>query len=83
MIKKSIKEEFFNLPNTITMVRISLLPVSLILYLVLFLYLARVCPPPAPRSDLVRYVRDELAKLGRWSRGELNTVLAFAVAVLL
>jgi CDP-diacylglycerol--glycerol-3-phosphate 3-phosphatidyltransferase len=30
-LKKGIKEEFFNLPNTITLARISILPVSLVL----------------------------------------------------
>jgi len=60
------------------------LPVSAVLYLVLFLYLSRVCPPPSSGpagSDA--FVAEERRKLGTWTRGQLNTLAAFLVTVAL
>jgi len=60
------------------------LPVSAVLYLVLFLYLSRVCPPPSGSpAGSSAYVAAERRKLGAWSRGQINTVTAFLVTVAL
>jgi sodium-dependent dicarboxylate transporter 2/3/5 len=60
------------------------LPASVALYLVLYLYLSRVCPPRwAAGDDSTKFVTEELRKLGGWSRGQINTVLAFLITVVL
>jgi sodium-dependent dicarboxylate transporter 2/3/5 len=60
------------------------LPVAAVLYFALYFYLSRVCPPPQPATtDSARFVAEERRKLGAWTRGQLNTVLAFAVTVAL
>jgi solute carrier family 13 (sodium-dependent dicarboxylate transporter), member 2/3/5 len=53
---------------------------------VLFVLLYRLHPSNTPTSDpdsMHRYIRDERAKLGPWSWGQLNTLIAFGVAVFL
>ena len=57
------------------------LPVTVVLYLVLFFYLAKVCPPRGLRLDGAGYAAAELGRLGPWSRGQVNTVVAFGVTV--
>lgn len=60
------------------------LPVSIGLYLLLYLYLSRACPAPEVYgADSARYITEERQRLGRWSRGQRNTVVAFLVTVFL
>lgn len=60
------------------------LPVTVVLFLVLYFYLSRVCPPePGAIAADADFVAQQRRELGAWSRGEINTVIAFLVAVVL
>jgi sodium-dependent dicarboxylate transporter 2/3/5 len=60
------------------------LPVTAALYLVLFFFLAWVCPPPAGGGAAGQaFVAVERQRLGPWTRGQRNTLLAFALTVVL
>ena len=59
-------------------------PVAAVLILFLIIYLNRACPA---ETDLLAggetWLRAEKARLGRWRRGEVNVLLAFALTVTL
>ena len=65
------------------------LPMVLVMGAVLFVLLYALHPVPAAanpggaRSALSNYLTTEKRRLGRWTRGEVNTLIAFAVAVTL
>lgn len=60
------------------------LPVTVGLYLILFAFLAAVCPPPdGSRARAVAFVAAERQRLGGWTAEQRNTVLAFGVTVAL
>ncbi|MBI4625269.1 MAG: DASS family sodium-coupled anion symporter, partial [Verrucomicrobia bacterium] len=59
-------------------------PLAVVLVVALVIYLNRVCPAEAGLlGDSGRWLRAEKAKLGRWTGGERNVLLAFAVTVAL
>jgi sodium-dependent dicarboxylate transporter 2/3/5 len=62
-------------------------PMIAAMYGVLYLLLRRLHPPGseemAHESDLAAYLRREREALGGWTRGQINTLIAFGTAILL
>jgi sodium-dependent dicarboxylate transporter 2/3/5 len=57
-------------------------PIAVVLIAFLVLYLSKACPAePGLMSGNAAWIRAERAKLGAWSRGEINTLMAFVVTV--
>ena len=60
------------------------LPVTLIMFLVLFLLIIVLHPPEKKKLFGIReYIKERKDKLGRWRRGEKNALAAFGIAVTL
>ncbi len=60
------------------------LPVTLVMFLVLFLLIIILHPPELKRLSGIReYIRERKDQLGKWSRGEKNALVAFGIAVAL
>jgi sodium-dependent dicarboxylate transporter 2/3/5 len=61
-------------------------PLFLAMAVVLFTLIFWLHPAGTPRTDarsMQQFLADERAKLGRWSLGEVNTLIAFGLAVVL
>jgi sodium-dependent dicarboxylate transporter 2/3/5 len=59
-------------------------PITLVMLVFLWVYMSVVCPSPVKEfKGFSSFIADEKAKLGAWGRGEINVLIAFAVAVIL
>jgi sodium-dependent dicarboxylate transporter 2/3/5 len=62
-------------------------PMIAVMYGILYLLLRRLHPPSGEEmtheSDLAAYLRREQEALGSWTRGQVNTLVAFGTAILL
>lgn len=59
-------------------------PIMLIMFGFLYLYISKVYPPPQKdASSSNEYIMEEKKKLGSWTRGQVNALIAFLVAVTL
>jgi Di- and tricarboxylate transporters len=59
-------------------------PIALIMLVFLWLYMSLVCPPAVKElKGFSSFILEEKKKLGEWKRGEINVLIAFAVAVIL
>ena len=57
-------------------------PVTLVMFLVLFVLILILHPPEKRRLSGVReYIREKKERLGAWTRGEKNALVAFGIAV--
>lgn len=60
------------------------LPIMVILFLFLYFYISRLYPPPQKdASSSIQYIEEQRKQLGSWTRGQINALIAFLVAVTL
>jgi sodium-dependent dicarboxylate transporter 2/3/5 len=58
------------------------LPITLAMFIVLFLLIILLHPPEKKRLSGIRdYIKERRRKLGKWKRGEKNALVAFLIAV--
>jgi sodium-dependent dicarboxylate transporter 2/3/5 len=59
-------------------------PITLVMLVFLWVYMSVVCPSPVKEfKGFSSFIADEKSRLGTWKRGEINVLIAFAVAVIL
>lgn len=59
-------------------------PLTIFAFIILFFLIILLHPPERKKiSGFKEYIRERKEKLGKWSRGEKNTLFAFVVAVIL
>jgi len=59
-------------------------PITLVMLIFLWVYMSVVCPSPVKElKGFSTFITEERARLGRWKRGEINVLIAFAVAAIL
>ena len=60
------------------------IPILLVMYLFLFFLILRLHPPEVRKIDgMAEYFRERLKALGPWTRGQINAIAAFLLAVTL
>lgn len=59
-------------------------PIMIIMFIFLYFYISRTSPPPAKdASGSNDYISEQKKAMGSWTRGQINALLAFLVAVAL
>lgn len=59
-------------------------PIMLIMFLFLYVYISKMYPPPQKdASSSNQYILEQQKALGKWTRGQINALIAFLVAVAL
>lgn len=59
-------------------------PIMIIMFVFLYFYISRTSPPPQKdASESNEYIQEQKKELGAWTRGQINALLAFLVAVAL
>ncbi|MGI6679398.1 MAG: SLC13 family permease [Dehalobacterium sp.] len=60
------------------------IPIMLVMFLITYIYLSKRFPPPKKdASSSNEYILQQKKELGKWSRGQINALIAFLVAVIL
>lgn len=77
-------EKFLNIRIPFFQWMLFAVPLLVVMYLVLYLLMYLLHKPEMPKIEGSRkYVRQEKKKLGKWTRGQKNSLFAFLVTVLL
>lgn len=59
-------------------------PIMIIMFIFLYFYISKVYPPPQKdASSSADYILEQKKLLGSWTRGQINALIAFLVAVVL
>lgn len=59
-------------------------PITLVMIVFLWLYMSLACPSPVKElKGFSSFIAEEKGRLGRWKKGEINVLIAFAIAVIL
>ncbi len=60
------------------------IPIMLVMFGFLYIYITKMYPPPnKDASSSTTYIMEQKKALGKWSRGQINALIAFLVAVCL
>lgn len=59
-------------------------PIMIVMFIFLYFYISKVYPPPQKdASSSAHYIEEQSKLLGSWTRGQINALIAFLVAVCL
>jgi sodium-dependent dicarboxylate transporter 2/3/5 len=59
-------------------------PIMIVMFVFLYFYISKIYPPPQKdASSSADYILEQKKLLGRWTRGQINALIAFLVAVVL
>lgn len=59
-------------------------PMMIVMFIFLYFYISKIYPPPQrDASSSTAYIDEQRKKLGSWTRGQVNALIAFLVAVVL